>query len=66
MPCFVLIFFISHKRYSIGEVLKCNFFQNPRIANLLTVESDVKPQTMTFVKVDRSRRAINREGRLYG
>ena len=43
LPCFVLIFFFSRKRYSIGEVLKYIFFWNPRIAKVLDVERDVKP-----------------------
>ena len=29
LPCFVLILFISHKRYLIGEVLKRIFFGIP-------------------------------------
>ena len=29
LPCFVLIFFISRKRFSIGEVLKCISFRIP-------------------------------------
>ena len=46
-----MIFFISRKRYPIGEVLKRFFFQNPRIARLVTVERDVKPRNMYFAKV---------------
>ena len=48
-----MTFFISRKRYSIGEVLKCIFFRNPGIAKVLAVERDVKPQNMNFAKVDR-------------
>ena len=43
LPCFVLIFFISRKRYSIGEVLKRFLFWNPGITKVLAVERDVKP-----------------------
>ena len=32
LACFVVILFISHKRYSMGEVLKRIFYQNPEIA----------------------------------
>ena len=35
LPCFVVIFFISRKRYSIGEVLKLIFYLNPGTAKLL-------------------------------
>ena len=41
--CFVVTFFISRKRYSIGETLKHIFFRNPGIAKVLAVERDVKP-----------------------
>ena len=51
--CFVLIFFIYCKRYSIGEVLKHIFFWNPRIAKVLGVERDVKPRNMKFAKLQR-------------
>ena len=47
---FVVTLFISRKRYSIGEVLKHIFF---RIAKVLAVEREVKPQNMNFAKVDR-------------
>ena len=53
LPCFVLIFFISRKRYSIGEVLKRIFFRNPRIAKVLAVERDVKPRNMKFAELQR-------------
>ena len=58
--------FISHKRYSIGEVLKCIFFRNPGIANVSAVERDEKPRNMNFAKVDRmgGGRLIGK-GRLY-
>ena len=56
-----MIFFISRKRYLIGEVLKHFFFQIPGIARLEAVERDVKPRNMNFAKVEK-RRAINREG----
>ena len=46
LPCFVLILFISRKRYSIGEVLKRIFFRNPGIAKVLDVERDVKPRNL--------------------
>ena len=52
LPCFVVIFFISRKRFSIGKVLKRIFFQNPGIAKLLAVERDVKPRNMNFAKVE--------------
>ena len=48
-----MIFFISHKRYSIGEVLKQIFFRKPRIARLVAVERDVKPRNMNFAKVQK-------------
>ena len=48
-----MTFFISHKRYSIGEVLKRIIFRNPGIAKVLAVERDVKPRNMNFAKVDR-------------
>ena len=49
-----MIFFISHKRYSIGEVLKrIFFFLNPGIARLVAVERDVKPRNMNFAKVEK-------------
>ena len=48
-----MIFFISHKQYSMGEVLKRIFFQNPGIARLVAVERDVKPRNMNFAKVER-------------
>ena len=48
LPCFVLIFFISHKRYSTGEVPKRIFFRYPGIAKVLAVERDVKPWNMNF------------------
>ena len=60
-----MTFFISSKRYSIGEVLKHIFFRNPRIAKVLAVERDVKPQNMNFAKVDRrggGGGVTNREG----
>ena len=50
---FAVTFFISRKRYLIGEVLKHIFFRNPGIAKVLAVERDVKPQNMNFAKVDR-------------
>ena len=53
LPCFVLIFFISRKRYSIGEVLKHIFFQNLGITKVLAVERDVKPRNMNFAKLQR-------------
>ena len=53
LPCFVLIFFISPKRYSIGEVLKRIFFRNPGISKVLAVERDVKPRNMNFAKLQR-------------
>ena len=48
-----MTFFISHKWYSIGEVLKHIFFWNPGITKVLAVERDVKPRNMNFAKVDR-------------
>ena len=60
-----MIFFISHKWYSIGEALKRIFFQNPGIAKVLAVKRDVISRNMNCAKVDR-RGAINREGGLYG
>ena len=53
-----MIFFISRKRYSIGEILKHIFFRNPGIARLVTVERDVMRRG--------GGGAINREGHLYG
>ena len=41
-----MIFFISHKGYSIWEVLKHIFFGNPGIAKVLAVERDVISQNM--------------------
>ena len=55
-----MTFFISRKRYSIGEVLKHIFFWNPRIAKVLAVERDVKPRNMNIAKVDRRGRLIGR------
>ena len=52
MLCFVVTFFISRKRYSVGEALKRIFFQNPGIAKVLAVQRDVKPRNMNFAKVD--------------
>ena len=59
-----MISFISHKRYSIGEVLKRIFFRNPGIARLVAVERDVKPRNMNFAKVEKRGwgGVINREG----
>ena len=48
-----MTFFISRKRYSIGRILKCIFFRNPRIARLVAVERDVKPRNMNFAKVEK-------------
>ena len=48
LPCFVLISFITRKRYSIGEVLKHIFLSNPRIAKVLADERDVKPRNMNL------------------
>ena len=63
---FVVIFFISRKRYSIGEVLKHLFFRNHGIARLVAVKRDIKPRNINFAKVEtRGRRFIGR-GRLYG
>ena len=56
-----MIFFISRKRYSIGEVLKRIFFRNPGIARLVAVEREVKPRNMNFSKVEKEG-GINREG----
>ena len=44
-----MTFFISHKWYLIGEVLKRIFFG---IAKVLAVERDVKPRNMNFAMVD--------------
>ena len=60
-----MIFFISRKRYSIGEVLKRLFFRNPGIARLVAVQGDVKPRNMNFAKVERGGGAINMEGGVY-
>ena len=43
VPSFVVILFISRKRYSIGEIIKQILFRNPRIARLVAVEREVKP-----------------------
>ena len=64
-----MIFFISRKRYLIGEVLKHIFFWNPGIARLVAVERDVKPRNMNFAKVEKAgggggERLIGK-GRLY-
>ena len=59
LPCFVLIFFISHKWYSTGVVLKRIFFRNPVIPKELAVETDVIPWNMNFAK-------LQRRGHLYG
>ena len=56
-----MIFFISRKRYLIGEVLKRIFFWNPGIVRLVAVEWDVKPRNMNFAKVEKMG-----EGRLIG
>ena len=56
-----MIFFISRKRNSIREVIKCIFFRNPGIARLVAVERDVKPRNMNFAKVEK-KGGINREG----
>ena len=48
-----MIFFTSRKRYSIGDVPKCFFFQNPGITKVLAVERDVISRNMNFAKVDR-------------
>ena len=56
-----MIFFISRKRYSIGEVLKRIFFRNPGIARLVAVERDVKPRNINFAKVEAGG-GINRQG----
>ena len=45
-----MTFFISRKRYSIGEVLKRIFFRNPGIAKVLAVERDVKPPKYELCK----------------
>ena len=50
--CFDVIF-LSRKRYSIGELLKHIFFQNPVIARLVAVERDVKLRNMYFAKVQK-------------
>ena len=59
-----MIFFISNKRYSIGEILKGTFFRNLRIARLVAVERDVKPRNMNFAKVEKGGGVPNREGAL--
>ena len=51
-----MIFFIFRKRYSIGEVLKRIFLQNPGITKALANERDVKPRNMNFAKL------VRREG----
>ena len=51
-----MIFFIFRKRYSIGEVLKHIFLQNPGITKALANERDVKPRNMNFAKL------VRREG----
>ena len=57
-----MIFFISHKWYSIWEVLKHIFFQNTGITRLVAVERDVKPRNMNFAKVEKMGGGeINRE-----
>ena len=48
-----MIFFISHKWYSAGEVLKRIFFRNLRIARLVVVERDVKPRNMNFANFEK-------------
>ena len=48
LPYFALIFYIFHKRYLIGEVLKHIFFWNLRFAKVLAVEGYLKPQNMIF------------------
>ena len=53
LPCFVLVFFISHEWYSIGEVLKHSLFWNPGTTKVLAVERDVKHRHMNFAKVNR-------------
>ena len=65
VPCFVVIFLISHKWYSIGKVLKRIFCQNPGIAKVLVVERDVIFQNLNFAKVDRKRGRLIRRGCLY-
>ena len=60
-----MIFFISRKLYSTGEVLTCIFFQNPGIARLVAVERDVKQQNINFEKVEQRGGLIGR-GCLYG
>ena len=57
-----MIFFISRKRYLIGEVLKCIFFWNPGIAKVFAAEGDIISQNKNFTKVDRRVGGINREG----
>ena len=59
LPCFVLTFLISHKWYSIGEVLNLIFFFG--IAKVLAVERDVKLQNLNFTEIER-RGGINGEG----
>ena len=61
-----MIFFISRKRYSIGEVLKCIFFRNPGIARLMAVARDVKLRNMNFAKVEKRGGLLIGRGRLYG
>ena len=61
-----MIFFISRKWYSIGEVLKRLFFRNPGIARLLAVERDVKPRNMNFAKVEKRGGGLIGRGCLYG
>ena len=60
---FVVTFFISRKRYSIGEVLKRIFFF-PGISKVLAVWRDVKPRNLNFAKVDRRGGGTIREGAL--
>ena len=48
-----MVFFISHKWYLIGEVLKRISFRNPGIARLVAVERAIKPQNMNFAKVEK-------------
>ena len=62
LPCCDFLYF-SRKRYSIGEVLKHIFFQNPGIAKVLAVERDVKLQNTNFVKVDRKGGGLIGRGR---
>ena len=64
---FVLIFFISRKRYSIREVLKHIAFQNTGIAKVLALERDVKPRNSNFAKAEkRGGGQLIGRGRLYG